>query len=575
MANSPLNYCFQGEVSETSNQASATDHLIGATVGNYRVRLKLGEGGMGSVYLAEHPLIGKQVALKVLHPELSVKEDVVNRFFNEARAVNDIQHPNIVDVIDFGSIREPGSRVRMVYFIMEFIDGRSLGELLRHEAPLPPERAINICVQMTDALAASHRQNIVHRDLKPDNVMLIKRRHENDFVKLLDFGIAKLTGAGAESSQTRTGVVMGTPWYMSPEQCEGRGNVDHRTDIYALGILLYQMLAGRVPFVGEGYGEVLVQHLTQAPVPPSSIRAGIAPHLEAICMKALAKKADDRFPSMDEFMRALLDPVGYVDAHGGLAGFLGATLTEDPNAAAPERPPMYTTPAPLLPTPSSPGSQGPWAVDSKPAQKRSWASLAIVSVIGLLIGGVLAASGQFSGSDTTEPTQSAELSPSVAPEPVAPPQKAAASAPTAGEIDDQGKPADSAKPAAVPAVKFFEITIASRPEGAEVYVDGEDSSRGRTPLTFALPESDEKMKMTLKKSGYKSKSRSFVLSENVDMDLTLKKDRSSDRKSRSSASSRKKNSKANKANKANKDTGKSGDGPKRKAGEGTLKPDFD
>jgi len=232
------------------------DLLIGQTIGNYLVTQKLGEGGMGSVYLAEHPSIGKKVALKVLHSEFSTDQEVTARFFHEAKAVNDIGHPNIVDIVDFGILQAGGGREQLVYFIMEYLAGVTLSQLIRAEAPLPPERVLGIGLQVADALSASHKCGIVHRDLKPDNIILLQRGSERDFVKLLDFGIAKLTGGSAMGShRTRTGIVMGTPAYMSPEQCEGRNDkVDWRTDVYALGIVLYEMLTGRVPFQGDGYG---------------------------------------------------------------------------------------------------------------------------------------------------------------------------------------------------------------------------------------------------------------------------------------------------------------------------------
>src|SRR5262249_50248726 len=193
------------------------DSLIGRTIGNYIVRYKLGEGGMGSVYCAEHPSIGKRVALKVLHAEFAAQPEIVSRFFQEAKAVNNIQHPNIVDIVDFGTIPPAvSSDPPTVYFIMEYIDGARLTDVIRREAPLPPERATSIALQIADALSASHAKGIVHRDLKPDNVMLATRGRERDFVKLLDFGIAKLTGSTASTHRTRTGMVIGTPQYMSP-----------------------------------------------------------------------------------------------------------------------------------------------------------------------------------------------------------------------------------------------------------------------------------------------------------------------------------------------------------------------
>ncbi len=318
----------------------AQDAIIGQTIGNYLVTQKLGEGGMGAVYLAEHPSIGKKVALKVLHSEFSANEDVVTRFFNEAKAVNNIGHPNIVDITDYGVIQGLG-REQFVYFIMEYLGGVTLSKLIRTESPLSPERALNIALQVADALAASHRCGIVHRDLKPDNIMLTSRGREKDFVKLLDFGIAKLTGGAAGSRQTRTGIVMGTPAYMSPEQCDGRGNIDHRTDVYALGVVMYEMLAGRVPFLGEGYGEVLVQHLTQPPTPPSQFRM-VNPHVEAVILKALEKRMELRYPTMEEMTRAMSDPVAFVEQHGGIATF-GQVQLMPSSAPMPE----IRTPAPL------------------------------------------------------------------------------------------------------------------------------------------------------------------------------------------------------------------------------------
>ena len=210
--------------------------LEGRSIGNYVVKAMLGEGGMGAVYLGEHPLIGKKVAIKVLKEELASNEDVVRRFFNEARAVNDIHHQNIVDIVDFGKMKNESGN-DFVYFIMEFLDGESLAARLRRTG-LKFTETLHVTEQCCSALAASHAKGIVHRDLKPENIYLCPRGGDKNFVKLLDFGIAKLTGDQPGSRRTRTGLVMGTPAYMSPEQCEGRGNVDHRADIYALGIVL-------------------------------------------------------------------------------------------------------------------------------------------------------------------------------------------------------------------------------------------------------------------------------------------------------------------------------------------------
>jgi serine/threonine-protein kinase len=287
--------------------------LIGKRIGNYDIQAKIGEGGMGMVYLGIHPQIGKRVAIKVLHEELSQKADVVSRFFTEARSVNDISHPNIVDIVDFGDVTVEG--VVFKYIIMEFLDGESLAARIRREGVTIRE-TIHIIGQCASALSASHAKGVVHRDLKPENVYLCVRGPDRNYVKLLDFGIAKLTGDGsaAMSSKTRTGMVIGTPAYMSPEQCEGRGQIDHRSDIYALGVVMYELLTGRVPFPGDGFGEVLVAHLTKEPEPPSRLNPNIPPEVEAIVMHCLRKDKAGRFQSMNEMFQALQDPVAHYQA---------------------------------------------------------------------------------------------------------------------------------------------------------------------------------------------------------------------------------------------------------------------
>jgi serine/threonine-protein kinase len=508
-------------------QTAIEDPLIGVQVGNYEVRRKLGEGGMGSVYLAEHPLIGKKVALKVLHAEFASNEDVVGRFFNEAKAVNDIQHPNIVDIIDYGVIPQSTAEA-MVYFIMEFLAGRSLADVVRNEAPLAPERALRICVQIADALSASHRSNIVHRDLKPDNVILIRRRHEVDFVKVLDFGIAKLTGDQPNSRRTRTGVVMGTPAYMSPEQCEGRGEVDHRTDVYALGILLYEMITGKVPFEGDGYGEVLVKHLTQIPAKPSTIRGVIPPHIEAVCLRALEKRPDDRYPSMDEFMRALTDPVSYVEGAGGLQHFTTANLgaphatpyppphtpltplpgTLSPATGMPMQTPGHGMPAPQhqvsppTPLPQPNPNQAAWpspvpgANTVNPTGGQSKLPLIVVGALAL-IGIVVGAAVVFGGGDDKVAQNVDAAVPAVMDAALVPDAAVATNTvPDAAPIPD-----------ATPKPVIIKHEITSSPSGAYVYRDGKRV--GKTPYTLEVEQGVEAIDLELKRRGHEDEKKSI------------------------------------------------------------------
>ena len=498
--------------------SAAPDLLLGANVGNYQVQRKLGEGGMGAVYLAVHPKIGKRVALKVLHPEFSSNEDVISRFFNEAKAVNDIQHPNIVDIIDYGTMQAPGLGHQVVYFIMEFLGGDSLAKIIHDQAPLAPERAQAIALQIADALGASHRHGIVHRDLKPDNVMIAPRRDGRDFVKVLDFGIAKLTGDQQGSRRTRTGIVMGTPAYMSPEQCEGRGLIDHRTDIYALGILLYEMLAGQVPFRGEGYGEVLVQHMTQVPQKPSTIRGVLNPHLEAVCMKALEKRPDNRFASMDEFMQALADPVAYVEGHGGLERFLsyGSGASPTPYPVVPGSGPYIMPQAPGVTQPTPPPGyvgavSGPYAPSpvpgslERPASNRGKMILAGLGAVALGVAVFIGYKAMSGKSDDDK------ASPAAAPTDPAPGQQVSAGGTTEPTTPGGGTAPQPAK---------VKVDVASNPTGAEVFVA--DVSMGKTPVSFELERGEKPIELLLKAEGYEDRKENVVPNTNSNLDLQLK-----------------------------------------------------
>ncbi len=264
--------------------------MIGSTLGNYCVEAVVGEGGMGTVYRAEHLLIGKQVAIKILRQDLSAGDEMVQRFFNEARAAARAKHPGIIDVYDFG--RHDGC----AYLVMELLDGEPLSARLRRER-LDHDTVRLIGRQVASALAAAHDAGIAHRDLKPDNIFLA--RDETAVggvrVKLLDFGIAKLTEAdGSSSAGTRTGAIMGTPAYMSPEQCRGAGDVDHRADLYALGCILFEMMAGRPPFIGHGTGELISAHLTRRPQPMAAAAPGVPAPLAGLVDRLLAKQPGAR-----------------------------------------------------------------------------------------------------------------------------------------------------------------------------------------------------------------------------------------------------------------------------------------
>jgi serine/threonine protein kinase len=286
--------------------APMVDPYIGRTIdGRYLVEAVLGEGGMGVVYRGRHKVIDKKVAIKVLRGEMARNKEVTDRFLQEARAASSIGNPHIIDISDFGTLADGST-----YFVMEFLGGKSLTDVMAEVRPTPLPRLLSIAKQIADGLHAAHDAGIVHRDLKPDNVIILQRSTPGatasgkDFVKILDFGIAKV--GGEASRLTQAGSIFGTPHYMSPEQAAGT-QVDHRTDIYALGIILYEMASGKVPFDADNFMGILTQHMYKAAVPILALVPApeIPPGLDAIIQKCLSKKVDGRYRSMDELIRDL------------------------------------------------------------------------------------------------------------------------------------------------------------------------------------------------------------------------------------------------------------------------------
>jgi eukaryotic-like serine/threonine-protein kinase len=279
------------------------DPLISLVVADrYKVLRKLGEGGMGAVYLAEHVVIEKKVALKVLAPELARRPDLVARFLQEARSASRIGHENVIDISDFGQ-----SPDGLVYISMEFLDGKDLGEIVRSKGAMEWSQAREIVLQICRALRAAHDKGIVHRDMKPENIFLIQREGQPHFVKILDFGIAKVMGLDPNGPRlTRTGMIFGTPEYMAPEQAEGK-DTDHRADIYAVGCILYHLMTGQTPFIAESFMTMLTKHLMEDPVAPSMRRPDlpISPGMDALVLKALEKDRDNRWQSMAELLEAV------------------------------------------------------------------------------------------------------------------------------------------------------------------------------------------------------------------------------------------------------------------------------
>jgi len=291
--------------SDTVVAGTDPDALVGQVLGDYRIVRRLGAGGMGVVYHAEHVLLGRSAALKVLRGHFSVDDSIVERFFNEAKAASSIRHPGIVEVYDFG--QHDGR----AFLVMAFLEGESLETRLVREGALSIPQAVRIARQVASALAAAHAQGIVHRDLKPDNVFLVPDPDlpGGERIQLLDFGIAKLTPAPGDSevSKTQTGAIMGSPLYMSPEQCQGAGGVDPRTDLYSLGCVLYRMLAGRLPFNANFAADIIASHLRDTPPPLVEFRPEVSPELVEVVSALLAKDPGDRFTDASALHRTLSD----------------------------------------------------------------------------------------------------------------------------------------------------------------------------------------------------------------------------------------------------------------------------
>ncbi|HEY6476982.1 MAG TPA: serine/threonine-protein kinase, partial [Polyangia bacterium] len=365
---------------------------IGETIGSYQVLKQLGSGAMGEVYLAEHRHLKRKAAVKLLAPELVGRPDLLERFFLEARATSAIAHPGIVQVFDC----EVDATGRP-YIVMEFLEGETLAAVLARRGPLPALTAARLGRGMAEALEAAHAKGIVHRDLKPENIFV--QAQPPDSVKLVDFGIAKLAGdfRAGQVHQTRSGALMGTPLYMSPEQCRDSANLDSRTDLYSLGCVLYEMLIGHPPFTHTNLGDLVVAHMTETPKDARALNPGVPPALAELVADLLRKNAAERPPGM----RAVADR---------LAAFVGG-LTTVPDA--PARGP--TTERPPTKTKTTFGDSAAEMVDgAAPPRKRGSMTLVIAAVLGLGAGGIAVSRLRATHPAGTAPATAAESSPSTA-----------------------------------------------------------------------------------------------------------------------------------------------------------------
>ncbi len=424
---------------------NSLDDLIGTTLQErYKISHKIGQGGMGAVYEATHLALGKKVAIKVLLDKYAAKDTVVARLEQEARLASSIGHDHIIDITDFGQ-----TVTGRTFVVMEYLEGESLGACINREAPLSDARAIRICRQAASALGAAHDQGIIHRDVKPENVFL-RRRGGKDSVKVVDFGISKTMrpddGPDSSPRLTQTGMVLGTPLYMSPEQARGDDNPDHRVDIYALGVILYECVTGEVPFRGTNYLNIVSQVISVDPKTPRELRPEIPIELEEVILRALAKEPEDRYQTMEEF-DADLAILQQEEGLGSTAARVTASRRRKRKRA---------------------GSA---------ARIAKWGAAAAV-VASLVVIAVMLASR----SDSDE-------------------EPAATGAAVPAEID-AGEIANVADAARVtPAIEKAEVTITSKPSGATVYRG--DEVLGPTPLVLpGLVKKDRPFEITLELDGY-------------------------------------------------------------------------
>jgi serine/threonine protein kinase len=421
--------------------------LIGSKIGNYTITSTLGEGGMGVVYRAEHPMIGKQVAIKVLHPDHAARADAAARCFLEARAVNEIRHPNVVDIIDCG-VADLGEHGSVHYLLMELLDGEPLRALI-DKGPIPPARAVALALEVARALAAAHAKGIIHRDIKPENIFLA-READVEHVKVLDFGIAKLMDEQKFGRLTKSGVTLGTPRYMAPEQLDDE-DVDGRADVYALGIVLYEMLSGAAPFADETTARSVWRRMNELPTLSPELAATLPAGLEDVIARTLDPDRVRR-PEMADLVNALADPSIELPSVAGTG----------PQTRRLGKQPPKSEPA---------------TTDIEPPRGKRWIALIpLAAVVAAIVVFAIAVMRD-------DPSPPAPATPT----------------PETSRVTTHK----------VPPAEIVTVHVGSSPPGAEVFVGAETAPRGTTPTSLTLARGVGAVEIRLVHAGFAELHRSI------------------------------------------------------------------
>jgi serine/threonine protein kinase len=450
------------------------------SLGPYRIVRQIGQGGMGVVYEAVHESISRRVAIKLLHSEYAHNSQVAQRFFNEARAVNLIEHPALVQISEFGQLPDGST-----YLVMELLKGENLASRLRRVGALPLPAVLQIGSQLAEALCAAHEKGIVHRDLKPENVMLVADSAVlgGERVKLLDFGIAKLAEGGP--NRTATSALMGTPKYMSPEQARGAGSVDEKTDVYALGVMLFELLAGKPPFEGES-GELIAKHLYQ---PPPSL-ASLSPTLPDVVVQIIARllgKDRQQRPTMAAAHRELTEQLRTFREH------------DFPASAPPPRSGVSLPPRQDQSTLGSTASQLSQSGQARPARRRATFIALGVAVVALGIGGWTL----LRGARQTPTTGAAQR-----------PESLAAGA-------EQRAQPPSASPTDSTAQRRVHWSIKTTPPAAQVVRATDKQELGQTPWSLDVPADSADQELVVRLKGYQDQTLRFRGGVDAERELNL------------------------------------------------------